>query len=48
MRLREQLGDWSAEEFDAYAARHYPHYWLKVDAAQAPVRIASSRGWSGE
>ncbi|BAQ44607.1 MULTISPECIES: [protein-PII] uridylyltransferase [Methylobacterium] len=34
MRLREQLGDWSAEEFDAYAARHYPHYWLKVDAGR--------------
>ncbi|WP_407529856.1 [protein-PII] uridylyltransferase [Methylobacterium oryzisoli] len=34
MRLREQLPDWSAEEFDAYAARHYPPYWLKVDAVR--------------
>ncbi|KMO34502.1 [protein-PII] uridylyltransferase [Methylobacterium aquaticum] len=34
MRLREQLTDWTAEEFDTYAARHYPHYWLKVDAGR--------------
>ncbi|ACA16646.1 UTP-GlnB uridylyltransferase, GlnD [Methylobacterium sp. 4-46] len=34
MRLREQLPDWSAEEFDAYAARLYAPYWLKVDAAR--------------
>lgn len=34
MRLREQLADWTAEEFDDYAARHYPPYWLKVDAVR--------------
>jgi len=25
---------WSDPEFDAYAARHYPAYWLKVDLAR--------------
>lgn len=31
LRLREKLADWTSEAFDAYAARHYPAYWLKVD-----------------
>jgi [protein-PII] uridylyltransferase len=26
-----ELADWPAEERDAYVARHYPAYWLKVD-----------------
>ncbi len=30
-RLRAKLPDWSDERFAAYAARHYPAYWLKVD-----------------
>jgi [protein-PII] uridylyltransferase len=30
-RLREQLPDWSDAEFEAYAGRHYPSYWLKSD-----------------
>jgi [protein-PII] uridylyltransferase len=30
-RLRAALPDWSNEEFEAYAARHYPAYWLKVE-----------------
>jgi [protein-PII] uridylyltransferase len=30
-RLRTALPEWSAEEFEAYAARHYPAYWLKVE-----------------
>ena len=34
MQLREKLAGWSAEAFEAYAARHYPAYWLKVDAAR--------------
>jgi [protein-PII] uridylyltransferase len=34
MRLREVLPDWTPETFDAYAARHYPAYWLKADAAR--------------
>ena len=29
--LRSDLSDWPSEAFDAYAARHYPAYWLKVD-----------------
>ncbi len=31
--LRRSLPGWSDPEFDAYAQRHYPAYWLKVDAA---------------
>ena len=31
--LRRALG-WSDPDFDAYAARHYPAYWLKVDLAR--------------
>jgi [protein-PII] uridylyltransferase len=27
----EELKDWTPEELKAYAARHYPAYWLKVD-----------------
>ncbi|KAB0267523.1 [protein-PII] uridylyltransferase [Microvirga brassicacearum] len=29
--LRSELSDWTAEQFDAYAARHAPGYWLKTD-----------------
>jgi [protein-PII] uridylyltransferase len=29
--LRRALPGWSDPDFDAYAARHYPAYWLKVD-----------------
>jgi [protein-PII] uridylyltransferase len=29
--LRRALPAWSDPDFDAYAARHYPAYWLKVD-----------------
>ncbi len=35
--LRRALPGWSDPDFDAYAARHYPAYWLKVDLA-APDR----------
>ena len=30
--LRRLLPGWSDPEFDAYAQRHYPAYWLKVEA----------------
>jgi len=30
-QLRHALADWSAEKVDAYVARHYPSYWLRVD-----------------
>ncbi|MFN3688103.1 [protein-PII] uridylyltransferase [Salinarimonas sp.] len=29
-QLRAELDDWSAPDFEAYAARHYPSYWLRV------------------
>ena len=29
--LRKALPNWSDPEFEAYASRHYPAYWLKVD-----------------
>ena len=32
--LRKALPAWSDPEFEAYAARHYPAYWLKVDLAR--------------
>ncbi len=31
--LRQRLADWPEEERDAYIARHYPAYWIKVDIA---------------
>ncbi len=38
--LRAELKDWPAERVDAYIARHYPAYWLKVDL---PHRVAHAR-----
>ncbi|MCC6778460.1 MAG: [protein-PII] uridylyltransferase [Hyphomicrobiales bacterium] len=32
--LRAALTGWSPQELDAYAALHYPAYWLKVDLPQ--------------
>ena len=32
--LRKALPGWSDPEFDAYALRHYPAYWLKVEPAR--------------
>ena len=29
--LRKALPGWSDPDFDAYAQRHYPAYWIKVD-----------------
>jgi [protein-PII] uridylyltransferase len=29
--LRAELSEWPEEQFEAYIARHYPAYWLKVD-----------------
>ena len=31
--MRAALKDWSDEEFESYAKRHYPAYWLKMDLA---------------
>ncbi len=38
--LRAELKDWRPENIDAYIARHYPAYWLKVDL---PHRVAHAK-----
>jgi [protein-PII] uridylyltransferase len=38
--LKAELKDWSPNQIDAYVARHYPAYWLKVDV---PHRVAHAR-----
>jgi [protein-PII] uridylyltransferase len=38
--LREELKDWSPEQIEAYVARHYPAYWLKVDL---PHKVTHAR-----
>ncbi|MGP0090690.1 MAG: [protein-PII] uridylyltransferase [Xanthobacteraceae bacterium] len=35
--LRAELPDWTPEALDAYVARHYPAYWLKVDLPHRAV-----------
>lgn len=30
--LHAELSDWAEDQFEHYCARHYPAYWLKVDA----------------
>ncbi|WP_414644406.1 [protein-PII] uridylyltransferase [Bosea sp. (in: a-proteobacteria)] len=32
--LKERLADWDEAARDAYLARHYPAYWIKVDVAE--------------
>jgi len=38
--LRAELKDWPVDQVDAYVARHYPAYWLKVDL---PTKVAHAR-----
>lgn len=38
--LKAELKDWPSDRIDAYFARHYPAYWLKVDL---PHRIAHAQ-----
>jgi [protein-PII] uridylyltransferase len=38
--LRAELKDWAPARIDAYIARHYPAYWLKVDL---PHRVSHAR-----
>jgi [protein-PII] uridylyltransferase len=38
--LKAELKDWTSEQIDAYIARHYPAYWLKVDL---PHRVTHAR-----
>jgi [protein-PII] uridylyltransferase len=49
--LKAALADWPPERVDAYIARHYPAYWLKVDLPQKVaharfVRVAEDRDQS--
>ena len=37
---RPSLTDWPPEQVEAYVARHYPAYWLKVDL---PTKVAHAR-----
>jgi [protein-PII] uridylyltransferase len=47
-QLRAELLDWSDEEFEAYAARHTPGYWMKTDetrrAKQARLLMEAEKG----
>ena len=43
--LRKTLG-WPEREFEAYAARHYPAYWLKVDLKRQIQHASALRGTS--
>jgi [protein-PII] uridylyltransferase len=38
--FKAELKDWPPEQRDAYVARHYPAYWLKVDP---PQKVAHAR-----
>jgi len=38
--FRAEMDDWPAGALDAYIARHYPAYWLKVDL---PHKLAQAR-----
>src|SRR5579864_1088918 len=38
--FRAEIKDWPADKRDAYIARHYPAYWLKVDM---PHKLAQAR-----
>ncbi len=38
--FRAALADWPPDEIEAYIARHYPAYWLKVDL---PHKLAQAR-----
>jgi [protein-PII] uridylyltransferase len=41
--LKAELKDWPSEQLEAYAARHYPAYWLKVDLPQKIAHAAFLR-----
>jgi [protein-PII] uridylyltransferase len=44
--LRQALPDWSDEEFEVYAKRHYPAYWLKADLSRKTRHASLLRGLS--
>ena len=49
-RLRDALPDWNEDEFDAYASRLYPAYWLKTGEARQVrhARLIRSMEESGQ
>jgi [protein-PII] uridylyltransferase len=46
--LRSALSDWSDEEFEAYAQRHYPPYWLKVEPGRRVKHARFVKAAEGE
>jgi [protein-PII] uridylyltransferase len=48
--FRAELADWSPQEVDAYVARHYPAYWLKVDLPHklSHARFVRATGLAGK
>ncbi len=48
--FRAEIKDWPAERIEAYVARHYPAYWLKVDVAHklAHARFVSAAEAKGK
>ncbi len=42
--FRAALPDWPAADVDAYIARHYPAYWLKVDLSRKVTHARFMRG----
>ncbi len=40
VEFRAEMKDWSTDDLDAYIARHYPAYWLKVDL---PHKVSHAR-----
>jgi [protein-PII] uridylyltransferase len=46
--VRRLLPEWSDSEFDAYAQRHYPAYWLKVEPARQAAHAKLLRAMAAE
>ncbi|MGO4667225.1 [protein-PII] uridylyltransferase [Bosea sp. 2RAB26] len=46
--LRAALADWDEEEREAYLARHYPPYWIKVDLPRQEKQARFLRGAEAE
>jgi [protein-PII] uridylyltransferase len=42
--FKREMKDWSPEELDAYVARHYGAYWLKVDLVRQVAHARFLRG----
>ncbi|MGO4739536.1 [protein-PII] uridylyltransferase [Bosea sp. 2KB_26] len=46
--LKEALADWGEVEREAYLARHYPAYWIKVDLPRQEKQARFLRGAEAE